>query len=308
MIHKTALQESDGHPLCTVPCASYNSSFQKLLQNAQHIVPIPQKALSLISTMPGPSFFSEFDKKCLGGGLKRGLLYELVGPAGIGKTQWCYTAAANLIGRGKFVVIWIDTESSFNATRLLEVIRNLFPYLTPATAEAALQRLIVVSLADVSSITEYITNCTKNIGSHNISLIVVDSVASAVRLQYNAEGKKSKDLHGPLDDFAKAIKRLLKAAPCPAIVTNQTQSAGQNRTEDYVGLPTTTLSGAAFAPALGSAWFEAVNLRIMLGWDCHDVARPYRISSVTKSSYTKTNEEIAFEVVTGGVEAIANDS
>jgi len=64
----------------------------------------------------------------LGGGLSRGTLSEIVGPAGVGKTQLCLmlTAVTGLaetmggLGEGTGV-LFFDTESKFSAQRLVEI-------------------------------------------------------------------------------------------------------------------------------------------------------------------------------------------
>lgn len=70
--------------------------------------------------------------EALGGGISFGALTELVGPAGIGKTQFCLklsllgslpTAYGGLNGR----VVYVDVESKFSSRRLLEIGANSFP-------------------------------------------------------------------------------------------------------------------------------------------------------------------------------------
>ena len=66
--------------------------------------------------------------RALGGGLSRGALTEVVGPAGVGKTQLCLTMAAvaglreDLGGLGEGTgVLFLDTERKFSPTRLVEI-------------------------------------------------------------------------------------------------------------------------------------------------------------------------------------------
>ena len=72
--------------------------------------------------------------RALGGGLSRGSLSEVVGPAGVGKTQLCLTMAAvaglssELGGLGEGTgVLYLDTERKFSPTRLVEIAQRQVP-------------------------------------------------------------------------------------------------------------------------------------------------------------------------------------
>jgi len=57
----------------------------------------------------------------LGGGLHSGQVIELVGRAGVGKTQWCISMAARVARNGRGV-IYVDTEGKFSPERLVQVL------------------------------------------------------------------------------------------------------------------------------------------------------------------------------------------
>ena len=66
----------------------------------------------------------------LRGGLPMRALTELVGPAGAGKTQLCLSVAARALVDGSAHgarVVYIDTEGSFSATRLHELLQPRTP-------------------------------------------------------------------------------------------------------------------------------------------------------------------------------------
>ncbi|KAL6203127.1 hypothetical protein ACLB2K_026830 [Fragaria x ananassa] len=70
--------------------------------------------------------------QALCGGIPFGVLTELVGPAGIGKTQFCLKLAllASLpmaCGGSNGHVIYIDVESKFSSTRMIEIGAKSFP-------------------------------------------------------------------------------------------------------------------------------------------------------------------------------------
>lgn len=70
----------------------------------------------------------------LGGGLSRSSLIEVVGPAGVGKTQLCLTLTAvtglaqTMGGLGEGTgVLYFDTEGKFSAQRLVEIAQAQAP-------------------------------------------------------------------------------------------------------------------------------------------------------------------------------------
>lgn len=70
--------------------------------------------------------------QALCGGIPFGVVTELVGPAGIGKTQFCLKLAllASLpatCGGLEGQVIYIDVESKFNSRRMIEIGSKSFP-------------------------------------------------------------------------------------------------------------------------------------------------------------------------------------
>jgi RAD51-like protein 1 len=66
----------------------------------------------------------------LGGGIEAGRVTEIVGPAGLGKTQFCLGMCVmgcldRLDTQGK--VLYIDTEKKFSGERLSEIGTSRFP-------------------------------------------------------------------------------------------------------------------------------------------------------------------------------------
>ncbi|PKU81224.1 DNA repair protein RAD51 like 2 [Dendrobium catenatum] len=97
----------------------------------------------------------------LGGGIPFGVLTELVGPSGIGKSQFCLKLSllaalpasyGGLDGR----VIYIDTESKFSSRRMIEIGRNSFPKIfhSEGMAQEMAGRIIVLRQTSLSEITE----------------------------------------------------------------------------------------------------------------------------------------------------------
>ncbi|GIX67714.1 DNA repair protein RAD51 homolog 2 [Caerostris extrusa] len=101
----------------------------------------------------------------LQGGLPFGSITELTGPPGVGKTQFCFmlSVLASLppphgLGTG---VIYIDTESTFCAQRLQNMVQKKFSK-------------------------KLFANLKRN-NSNNVKLIIIDSIASLMRKEFGID-------------------------------------------------------------------------------------------------------------------------
>ena len=56
----------------------------------------------------------------LGGGVRTGMLTDVYGPEGSGKSQLCFTLCANCARQG-FRVLFIDTAGTFRPERISEI-------------------------------------------------------------------------------------------------------------------------------------------------------------------------------------------
>ncbi|XP_057953836.1 DNA repair protein RAD51 homolog 2 isoform X3 [Malania oleifera] len=99
--------------------------------------------------------------KALCGGIPFGVLTELVGPAGIGKTQFCLKLSllASLPARyggldGR--IIYIDVESKFCSRRIIEIGAKSFPEIfhMEGLAQEMAGRILVLQPASLSEFTE----------------------------------------------------------------------------------------------------------------------------------------------------------
>jgi RecA/RadA recombinase len=78
----------------------------------------------------------------LGGGIEAGVITQVYGPPGSGKTQLCHTLSVMLPSNYK--VIYIDTEGSFRPERIKEIAnaRGL-------GSKQILQRILVTKALDI---------------------------------------------------------------------------------------------------------------------------------------------------------------
>ncbi|KAG0500804.1 hypothetical protein HPP92_000876 [Vanilla planifolia] len=121
----------------------------------------------------------------LGGGIPSGVLTELVGPSGIGKTQFCLKLAlvaalpvdyGGLNGR----VIYFDTESKFSSRRVIEIGKHSLPQIfhRDSMVQEMAGRIIVLRKTSFSEITESLQQIKLEILQHEVKLLIIDSMAA----------------------------------------------------------------------------------------------------------------------------------
>eukprot|EP01018_Ginkgo_biloba_P018414 Gb_36549 [translate_table: standard] len=121
------------------------------------------------------------------GGIPFGALTEVVGPAGIGKTQLCLMLsvfAALPVSRGGLDgnVIYIDTEYKFNSGRMIEIAKSSFPdiFCKEGMVQELAARVLVLQPTSLSALTESLQQIEASISQHRVKLLIIDSMAALV--------------------------------------------------------------------------------------------------------------------------------
>ncbi|XP_035205409.1 DNA repair protein RAD51 homolog 2-like isoform X1 [Stegodyphus dumicola] len=134
----------------------------------------------------------------LQGGLPFGSISEITGPPGVGKTQFCFMLSmiATLpvsLGGADGEVLYIDTESTFSAERIVAMARKRFPQIFKQNKEIELflQKISVHKATSVSALKDIVSNIEKDVIQKNVKLIIVDSIASLLRKEYGAASIES---------------------------------------------------------------------------------------------------------------------
>ncbi|CAH1790657.1 unnamed protein product [Owenia fusiformis] len=262
---------------------------QRVMEKVSHaVVPKPCTARDLI---PGkkddfidffPLGLDQLDR-VLHGGLPAGTITEIAGPSGCGKTQFSIMLSllATLpIQNGGLDggVIYIDTESAFSAERLAEMAQCRFPDLIN-NEESILKvatRVHVYLESTCSSLFKRLQNLEEDIISKGIKLIVLDSVASLVRKEFDTKGTKNiTQRTNLLAQEAAILKYLAESFKIPVVVTNQiTTRYGQGNTSDagndvnhdmsVNGMSSMDGDGGYVTAALGNTWSHSVNTRLIV--------------------------------------------
>ncbi|XP_035183859.1 DNA repair protein RAD51 homolog 2 isoform X2 [Oxyura jamaicensis] len=132
--------------------------------------------------------------KVLHGGVPCGSLTEITSPPGCGKTQFCImmSVLATLpvsMGGLNGAVVYIDTESAFSAERLVEIAGNRFPtYFDSDEKLFCMTRGIhLYRELTCDSVLKRIKSLEEEIISKKVKLIIIDSVASVVRKEFDTK-------------------------------------------------------------------------------------------------------------------------
>ena len=192
----------------------------------------------------------------LHGGLSAKSITEVVGPAGAGKTQFCHQMAVQAAmpisenGLGGSVV-YIDTEGSFSADRLVDMGTARFPhhFNSVERCEELASKVFVYHTKTSSELNDTLQNLETVIIKENVKLIILDSVASAVRREFNSGEIVARQ--AMLIEQAQRLKKLGESFDLPVLVTNQVTTAVRD-------------IDSSVTAALGPLWAHAVNTRLIL--------------------------------------------
>jgi DNA repair protein RadA len=155
----------------------------------------------------------------LNGGIEAGVITQVYGGPGSGKTQLCHTLSAML--PSDYMVIYVDTEGSFRPERIQEIAKA-----RGLDSKQILQRILVTKALDIKQLESRIEAACSKIDSDNkIKLLIVDSII----YHYRAECAGRSKLPEKIQRLNKSMHLLLKIANSNAVavvVTNhQMQSS-----------------------------------------------------------------------------------
>ncbi|XP_005520422.1 PREDICTED: DNA repair protein RAD51 homolog 2 [Pseudopodoces humilis] len=239
--------------------------------------------------------------RILHGGVPCGSLTEITSPPGCGKTQFCImlSVLATLpisMGGLDGAVIYIDTESAFSAERLIEMAAKRFPAYFDSDEKLLCMTRSIHLYRELTccSVLKRIMSLEEEIISKKVKLIIIDSVASVVRKEFDTKLQGNlAERSNFLTRGASVLKYLAEEFSIPVILTNQittSLSSGPGIRADLVS-PADDLSlsegssvsgkkdSGCVTAALGNTWSHSVNTRLILQY--HDL--PTRQLLVAKS-------------------------
>ena len=243
----------------------------------------------------------------LRGGFRVGTLTEVVGCAGVGKTQLALQMACQCPG----ATIFIDTESKVSLSRLREM----------ATSDTVLSRVTVHSPSNLVELVHVLGQMEDEILNHNTStssstvpvkLLVIDSIAApARRHEFGSAAAQA----ATVLQLAQTVKRLADQFQLVALVINQVASssslASYSSMPFHENRPTRTTAPQqpqqqpTTKAALGTAWHHCVSTRVQLELTTAPggtiVARH---ATVVKSNLVGASPPLEFKITTKGLVAV----
>ena len=164
---------------------------------------------------------TEFDE-LLGGGVLSETVLEIIGEKGTGKTQICFMLAIRAqlpLEEGGLdgEVVWIDTEGTFFASRIIEICDAL-----ELDAEKVLSRIWVGSAITTQDQKRLVEETSSVCHEKNIKLIIVDSMMGHLRSEYVGRGMLA-DRQGELKQILHNLKHLCWIHKLTGVYTNQVQ-------------------------------------------------------------------------------------
>ncbi|XP_004294689.1 PREDICTED: DNA repair protein RAD51 homolog 2 isoform X2 [Fragaria vesca subsp. vesca] len=250
--------------------------------------------------------------QALCGGIPFGVLTELVGPAGIGKTQFCLKLAllASLpvaCGGLNGHVIYIDVESKFSSTRMIEIGAKSFPEIfhTKGLAQEIGGRIHVLRPTSLSEFTESLQQIKISLLQNQVKLLIIDSMA-ALAAGEHVHGATRQHLLGWHISF---IKSLAEFSRIPVVVTNQVRSQSHDEICQYSfqahsrekTVDDCTGHDSHLVAALGIHWAHAVTIRLVL-----DAKFGKRFIKLAKSPISPSLA-FPFNITSSGISLLTDD-
>jgi len=234
----------------------------------------------------------------LDGGLYTGELTEIVGSAGVGKSQICMGIAMFTAMETKKNVLYIDTGGSLSATRIKDMLQEWNASLDDQEVYTILSRISVIHAFDVFSVLEALESVRQRMHNQgdddnhdsvrDLRMIIVDSVAGVIS---PILGGQQIHGHSLMVNLSRTLKALAVEHSVAVVITNNV---------------VTDSSKSAFStkPALGPTWAHVPNTRLFIRKNSSSQAgssEVERIATVVKSSRQKLQVSCVFYIDHGGL-------
>jgi DNA repair protein RadA len=185
---------------------------------------ILERRKNLLKCTTGSSKLDSFLK----GGIETQAMTEIAGEFGSGKTQICYTlcVTANMpVDKSGLAgnVIFIDTENTFRAERILQIAENR----GINEPDEILRKIYICKIFNSGHLELIIQNLGKSIQEYRAKLVIVDSIISLHRAEFTGRETLA-DRQQRLNIMLHKLTRLAEVYNIAIVVTNQVQSQPDN--------------------------------------------------------------------------------
>lgn len=215
----------------------------------------------------------------LNGGITTGMVTELVGEAGVGKTQLCLQLLLNV--QRSYEEGGLDSRALYFSTegcakpliRRCQQMAELRGW-----DKSCMERILVKDdvcdgedLLDALETAEHQILAVATEASDRIRLIVIDSVAHLFRITCDMPGARHYGLRSEMfQKVSNKLKQLAYAYQLAVVVTNQVTDyfadhrGTFNRKDTATGGAAMMTSGREVLPSLGLSWSNCINQRLLL--------------------------------------------
>lgn len=163
---------------------------------------------------------SEIIDDLLKGGLEKGVITNVYGESGTGKTNFCVQAVAEVAKENK--VAYVDTEGGFSPERAAQI-----------GGEEILENIVIKNPVDFRQQEETINQLDALVEQEDIKLIVVDSAVSLYRLKVN--GENAQEVNQKLSNQLSELSKIARTQNIPVIITNQVYTSFDKEDLELVG-------------------------------------------------------------------------
>ncbi|MEK6898250.1 MAG: DNA repair and recombination protein RadB [Nanoarchaeota archaeon] len=156
--------------------------------------------------------------KWLFGGYESDVITMIAGPAGSGKTNFSILVACSQAKKGN-KVIFVDSEGGFSVDRVRQVVGDGY--------EDVLKNIFISEPTSFDEQKKLFSNLLNRIKKENISLIVIDGMATLYRIalgEISGNDDKVKGLNNLVAWQMRILAEISRKQKIPIIVTNQVYS------------------------------------------------------------------------------------
>ncbi len=153
--------------------------------------------------------------KLLDGGLECGVITNVYGPAGSGKSNLCMASLLQVKNR----VLYVDSEGSFSLDRFRQM----------GGDEKKLKNIIFIDVHTWKDQYEQMIRLDKIIQKEKIDIVIVDSIVSLYRLELdNTDKEQISRTNMQLGAVYSVLSRIARERNIPVLVTNQVYGSGED--------------------------------------------------------------------------------
>jgi DNA repair protein RadB len=164
---------------------------------------------------------SEHLDRFLNGGLEKGIINNVYGESGSGKTNLCVQVAAHVAENGGKVA-YIDTEAGFSPERFLQM-----------SDDEALDNILIRSPTTFEEQEEAVESLEETVDGEDVKLVVVDSAVSLYRLKVN--GDNASAINNQLSGQLSELTKIARENNIPVLITNQVYTSFEEGNMEIVG-------------------------------------------------------------------------